>query len=255
MPLEGTTLEERREHSHSALRHMRVADVMTPRADIIAVPAHSSFEELLSSFQSSEFTRIPVYEESLDAPIGMAHLKDIIFKQPFGQVPQKFDLRKNLRPMLFVPPSMQVSALLGKMQAERTHLALVIDEYGGVDGLVTIEDLIEEIVGEIHDEHDTEKDHAWSLEKEGQYAVAATANLEDVERRLNVRLSDVEGLDTEDIDTIGGLISLMLGRVPNRGELVQHPSGIEFEVLDADPRRIKRLRMRTHAIAVQPLAS
>jgi magnesium and cobalt transporter len=150
-----------------------------------------------------------------------------------------------IRPLLYAPPSMPIGVLLQKMQNERSHMALVIDEYGGVDGLVTIEDLIEQVVGEIEDEHDLEDDSYWTVEKPGCYLAMAKTPLDELEAEIGRSLTD--GLDDEEIDTLGGLIFLLAGRVPARGEVVRHPAGPEFEVVDADPRRVKRLRMRLAA--------
>ncbi|MGP1355248.1 transporter associated domain-containing protein, partial [Roseicyclus sp.] len=153
-----------------------------------------------------------------------------------------FSLRTMLRPLLFAPPSMPIGVLLTKMQTERTHMALVIDEYGGVDGLVTIEDLIEQVIGEIEDEHDIEEAQPWSRESERSWLAMARAPLDEFEAEIGIHLSGID--DEEEVDTLGGLVFLLTGRVPARGEVVPHPSGVEFEVIDADPRRIKRLRVR-----------
>jgi magnesium and cobalt transporter len=168
-------------------------------------------------------------------------LKDLALQYGFGAA-GRFSLRKMLRPVLYAPPSMPVGVLLQKMQRERVHMALVIDEYGGVDGLVTIEDLIETVIGEIEDEHDEEEDTLWKEEKPGVFIVQATAPLDEFEPALGVTLRVTE--DDKDIDTLGGLIMMRTGRMPVRGEIVPHESGVEFEVMDADPRRIKRLRVR-----------
>ncbi|HEX9857640.1 MAG TPA: transporter associated domain-containing protein, partial [Paracoccaceae bacterium] len=154
----------------------------------------------------------------------------------------RFSLRKLLRPMLYAPPSMPIGVLLQKMQKERVHMALVIDEYGGVDGLVTIEDLIETVIGEIEDEHDEDEGALWKEEKPGVYLAQSTAPLDEFEALIGVALRTDE--EDEDIDTLGGLVFLRAGRVPARGEIVPHESGVEFEVVDADPRRLKRLRVR-----------
>jgi magnesium and cobalt transporter len=169
-------------------------------------------------------------------------LKDFALQYGFGAPAGKFSLRKLLRPVLYAPPSMPLAVLLQKMQAERVHMALVIDEYGGVDGLVTIEDLLETVVGDISDEHDTEEGAFWIAERPGCYVAQARAPLEAFEAEIGFGLRN--GEDDEDIDTLGGLVFLRAGRVPARGEVVQHESGAVFEVLDADPRRIKRLRVR-----------
>ncbi|MEX0338680.1 MAG: transporter associated domain-containing protein, partial [Arenibacterium sp.] len=155
-----------------------------------------------------------------------------------------FDLESMLRPLLYVPPSMPIGVLLAKMQTERRHMALVIDEYGGVDGLLTIEDLIEQVVGEIEDEHDTDEDQTWFKEKSCQYVALAKTPLDEFEAEIGFSLTAHEEVDEEEIDTLGGLVFMLSGRVPTRGEVVAHPDGTEFEVIDADPRRIKRLRVR-----------
>ncbi|MEP1765421.1 MAG: hemolysin family protein [Sulfitobacter sp.] len=226
------------------LRRMRVDDVMIPKADIIAVSQTSSMDELVDVFKDSGLTRLPVYDGTLDTPVGMAHLKDLALQFGFNGKPKDFDLTNLLRPLLFVPPSMTIGVLLTKMQAERRHMALVIDEYGGVDGLVTIEDLIEQVIGQIEDEHDVDGGVNWSLEKPGQYLALAKTPLSDFEEEVGLSLTDHEDVDEEDIDTLGGLVFMLSGRVPARGEVVVHPDGPEFEVMEADPRRIKRLRVR-----------
>lgn len=227
------------------LRRMRVDDVAIPKADIVAVPLTANMDELVTVFKESGLTRLPVYDGTLDTPVGLAHLKDLALQYGFNGKPRNFDLNAMLRPLLFVPPSMGIGVLLTKMQAERRHMALVIDEYGGVDGLVTIEDLIEQVIGEIEDEHDVGEDTFWTVEKPGTYLALAKTPLEDFEAEIGHSLTDHDDVDEEDIDTLGGLVSMLAGRVPTRGEVVLHPDGPEFEVIDADPRRIKRLRVRT----------
>ncbi|NNE54353.1 MAG: HlyC/CorC family transporter [Sulfitobacter sp.] len=227
------------------LRRMRVDDVAIPKADIIAVSVTVDMDELVAVFKESGLTRLPVYDGTLDTPVGMAHLKDLALQYGFNGKPKKFDLQSMLRPLLFVPPSMSIGVLLTKMQAERRHMALVIDEYGGVDGLVTIEDLIEQVIGEIEDEHDTDDGHFWTVEKPGTYLALAKTPLEDFEAEIGHSLTDHDTVDEEEIDTLGGLVFMLSGRVPTRGEVVLHPDGPEFEVIDADARRIKRLRVRT----------
>lgn len=226
------------------LRRMRVEDVSVPKAEIVAIPSDISEADLVEVFRDSGMTRLPVYEGTLDTPIGMIHLKDFALRHGFNGVHQSFDLRTMIRPLLFVPPSMPIGVLLQKMQSERRHMALVIDEYGGVDGLLTIEDLIEQVVGEIEDEHDTDEDQFWTVDSKGRYVVLAKTPLEDFEGELGQSLTDHDDVDGEEIDTLGGLVFMLAGRVPARGEVIQHPDGIEFEVIDADPRRIKRMRVR-----------
>ena len=224
------------------IRRMRVEDVCVPRAEIIAVPDEASLDELVAVFQSSTMTRLPVYAGALDQPTGLVHLKDLALRYGFGAAAGAFDLAGLLRPLLYVPPSMTIGVLLQKMQAERIHMALIIDEYGGVDGLVTIEDLIEQIVGEIGDEHDEVEGALWSQEGDGVYLAQARMDLEDFEAQAQVRLLEAEF--AEDVDTLGGLVIRLAGHVPARGEVVTHPAGHEFEVLDADARKVKRLRVR-----------
>lgn len=231
-------------HNILNLRRMRVEDVAIPKADITAVPDTITMDELVELFRETGLTRLPVYSGTLDTPLGMLHLKDFALKHGFNGAAQDFSLKQMLRPLLYVPPSMSIGVLLQKMQSERKHMALVIDEYGGVDGLLTIEDLIEQVIGEIEDEHDTDEDQFWTAEKPGQYLALSKTPLEDFEAEIGLSLTEHEDVDEEEIDTLGGLVFMLAGRVPVRGEVVQHPAGVEFEVVDADPRRIKRLRVR-----------
>ncbi len=223
------------------LRRLRVEDVATPTADIAAVPVDIDLPELIEVFRENGYTRLPVFEDTLDTPIGFINLKDLALKHGFNGSGTSFDLRTLVRGLLYVPPSMPIGVLLQKMQTERIHMALVIDEYGGVDGLVTIEDLIEQVIGEIEDEHDTDADSLWVKEKPGCYLAEAKTPLEEFEAEIGKDLTS--SLDEEEVDTLGGLVFLLTGRVPARGEMVPHPDGAEFEVVDADPRRIKRLRV------------
>ncbi len=225
------------------LRRMRVEDVAIPTAEIVSVPSTTLKDELVQIFRDSGLSRIPVYDGTLDTPLGFVHLRDFALTHGFNGNSSKFDLRSMLRTLLFVPPSMPIGVLLTKMQTERRHMALVIDEYGGVDGLLTIEDLIEQVVGEIADEHDADEDQLWIQEKPGCYVVQARVPLEEFEAEIGRSLTSHEDVDEEEIDTLGGLVFMLSGRVPARGEVVCHPEGPEFEVIDADPRRIKRLRV------------
>lgn len=228
-------------HGMANLRKLRVDDVSLPKVEIVAVPVDIGRDELVEVFREHGFSRLPVYKGTLDHPLGLVLLKDLALQHGFG-ASGRFSLRKMIRPLLYAPPSMPAGVLLQKMQKDRVHMALVIDEYGGVDGLVTIEDLIETIIGEIEDEHDEDEGALWKEEKPGVYLAQATAPLEEFEAAIGLRLRT--GEDDEDIDTLGGIVFLRTGRVPARGEVVQHESGTEFEVVDADPRRIKRLRVR-----------
>ncbi|MEL6233938.1 MAG: hemolysin family protein [Pseudomonadota bacterium] len=224
------------------MRGKRVDDVSIPRADIIAVPDEIEPAQLLEVFRKSAMTRLPVYHETLDDPLGFVHFKDFALRHGFGNGHDSVNLRNMLRQMLYVPASMPIFALLQKMQRERCHMALVIDEYGGVDGLVTFEDVVEQIVGEIEDEHDVEDPAPWRKEAPNVYLTNARAELADFAEATGLTLipDDVD----EEIDTLGGLVFVLSGRVPELGEVIMHPAGHEFEVIDADARHIKRLRVR-----------
>lgn len=225
------------------LRLKRLDDVLIPRAEIVAVPIDISLPDLVSKFRDSGNTRLPVFDTTLDEPLGMIHLKDVALNHGFnGDRDKPFEMKPLLRGLIYAPPSMPIGVLLTKMQTQRIHMALVIDEYGGVDGLVTLEDLIEQVIGEIEDEHDQEEGKFWRQEKSGCYLALARTPIDDFQEEIGFRLVDAE--DEEEIDTLGGLVFMMAGRVPERGEVIPHPSGAEIEVVDADPRRIKRLRLR-----------
>jgi CBS domain containing-hemolysin-like protein len=224
---------------------LRVDDVKVPRADIIAVDETISICELVAKFREAQHSRLPIYRETLDDPIGLVHIKDVVGLGELGpdgimrwpDVP----IAQVRREILVAPPSMPASDLLVKMQTTRIHLALVIDEYGGTDGLVSIEDLVEEIVGDIGDEHDVEEAPQLKKLPDGGYEADARLDLEDFTEQTGLPLQADEA--EEDIDTLGGLVVSLIGRVPQRGEIVNH-GDFEFEVLEADPRRIKRLRLR-----------
>ena len=220
------------------LREITAVDVMVPRADIVAVPEDISLADLVKEMTKAAHSRMPVYRETLDDVVGMVHIKDVL--QYWGA--QKAVTLKNLlRKVLFVSPSMRALDLLLQMRAARIHLALVVDEFGGIDGLITIEDLVEEIVGDIEDEHDVDSGPSLVTRDDGTIDADARCDIEDLEEMTGIRLVDEENED--DIDTLGGLVFSLLGRVPIRGELVRHPAGLEFEVKDADARRIKRMRI------------
>ena len=225
------------------LRDRTIADVMVPRADIIAINVDAKLDEIIALINEEAHSRVPVFQETLDAAIGMVHIKDVLAAQQKGN---GFGLRAIIRPVLFVAPSMQVLELLLEMRVKRTHMALVVDEFGGVDGLLTIEDLVEEIVGEIEDEHDQDDEPTWSLRPDGAMDADARLEIEDFEKVVGEVLSDEE---REEMDTLGGLVFSLAGRVPVRGELVRHESGLEIEILDADPRRIKKLRV--HGLSLE----
>jgi magnesium and cobalt transporter len=224
---------------------LRVSDVMIPRADIVAVDEQTPLADFIALFREVQHSRLPVYRETLDVPTGLVHIKDVLAYmqiQPDGSFRWKDGpISQFKRELLFVPPSMPLVDLLLKMQTMHTHLALVIDEYGGTDGIVSIEDIIEEIVGDIADEHDEDTAKIRKSD-DGTYIAAARTDLEDFRAQTGIALSP-EDADQE-IDTVGGLVVSLLGRVPQRGEIVTHPSGYEFEVLEADPRRVKRVRVR-----------
>ena len=219
------------------LRGRTIHDVMVPRANIAAVSRDSSLSELIDLLTKESHSRLPVYGETLDDAASMVHIKDVLaWRGRDGD----FSLSKIQRKILFVSPSMQVLELLLEMRAERSHMALVVDEFGGVDGLVTIEDLVEEIVGEIGDEHDLDDNPKMISHPDGSFTADARVTIGTLEEMTG---TEVTGGDTEDIDTLGGLVFSIAGRVPVRGELLHHSSGVEFEVLEADPRRIKFLRV------------
>ena len=247
-----------------------IEDVMVPRADIIAVEDKTTLAELVGVFVEANHSRVPVYRETLDEPIGMVHVKDLVHwlakssAKPNGKKSQskKTSAKQELsfagadltmtindaglmRDILFVPPSMPAVDLLVKMQSTQIHLALVVDEYGGTDGLVSIEDLMEEIVGEIEDEHDDPDAPMIVTQKDGSVIADARAPIEDLEVLLSVDLMPDE--DEDDADTLGGLVFTLVGRVPVRGELIGHNSGLKFEVLESDPRRLKKLKVHVNA--------
>ena len=221
------------------LRTRTVHDVMVPRADIIAVGAETLHSEIIDIITREGHSRLPVFGESLDDAMGFIHAKDVL---AWRSSASDFSPARILRRLLFVAPSMQVLELLLEMRVKRAHMALVVDEYGGVDGLVTIEDLVEEIVGEIEDEHDQSDEPALTSIADGSLDADARVTIQSLEEKIGPILNDEE---REDIDTLGGLVFSLAGRVPIRGELILHASGIEFEVLETDPRRIRRLRVRS----------
>ena len=260
----------------------RVDDIMVPRADIIAVEEDEPIGEVVRLFEEAGISRIPIYHETLDDPRGMVHIKDLfrwlsaeaagrpiveprkkdegrtdaLKREAEAEASSGADRRHDLslidlkrpisaakirRPVLYVPPSMPAMSLLIRMQTSRVHMALVVDEYGGTDGLVTIEDLVEQIVGDIEDEHDeAEDEHVVEDPKLGLVASGRTP-VSEIEELFSLQLLTPE--EQEDIDTLGGLVFQIVGRVPTRGEVIQHPSGLEFEILEADPRRVKRLKI------------
>jgi magnesium and cobalt transporter len=221
------------------LRGTTADDVMVPRADIVAMRVDVTLDEAIAQIRREGHSRLPVYQEQLDDIVGMVHIKDV-----FGYVgqPEAFRLEAILRRPLLVAPQIPVLDLLLQMRQQRIHLALVVDEYGGIDGLVTIEDLVETIVGDISDEHDEIQGPAITERSDGSLDLDARLPVEKFEARLGSVLTEEER--HADIDTVGGLVFTLAGRVPARGEVIGHPSGIEFRILDADARRIRRVRVR-----------
>jgi len=216
----------------------KVADIAVPRGDIIAVRGTASFSELVAAFAEAGHSRLPVYDGSLDSVVGMIHLKDVYALQVTGAKPPE-DIKELIRTPLYVPESMGVLDLLARMRAERMHLAIVVDEFGGTEGLVTIEDVVEEIVGDIEDEHDEEVVANLSRLEDGIWDADARTELEEVAETIDARLADVE----EDVDTLGGLALVLAGHVPQIGEILEHPSGWRLEVTGCDARRVSRLRL------------
>ena len=219
---------------------IRSMDIMIPRADIGAVEVNDSFEKILEVFIKESHSRVPVYEKNLDNIIGMIHIKDLVKYQSNENFEQGF-LRKIIRDVVEIPPSMPVLDLLMKMQLTRLHMGIVIDEYGGTDGLVTIEDVIEEITGEIEDEHDEQNMPTLIKTSPNSFKASARAKIEDFQKLSKINLLNVH--DNEDVDTLGGLVIATAGRVPQRGEIIKHESGLNFEIIDADPRKIKSLKI------------
>ncbi|MDJ0946231.1 MAG: hemolysin family protein [Kiloniellales bacterium] len=221
------------------LRHLTAYDVMVPRADIVGVDISAPLDEVITATSGKGHSRVPVYRGNLDDVVGFVHIKDVLAAV---KSERKFGLAGLTRGVLFVAPSMRVLDLLLQMRLSRVHLALVVDEFGGTDGLITIEDLVEEIVGEIEDEHDAEAGPRLVRWPDGSLVADARVDVDEFEEDFGRVLTPEER--EEDIDTLGGLVATIAGRVPTRGELILHSSGVSFEVMEADPRRIKRLRVR-----------
>jgi magnesium and cobalt transporter len=222
------------------LRGRTADDVMVPRADIVAAPIDISMDGLVKLLVEEGHSRLPVYRETLDDVVGMIHMKDVLVHLALREQP--FEIARMLREVLFVAPSARLLDLLLEMRLKRVHMALVVDEFGGIDGILTIEDVVEEIVGEIEDEHDVEEQPKVVQRPDGTVLADARATIEEFEERVGPVLSEAER--EEDIDTLGGLVFSLAGRIPKRGEVVQHPSGLSFEVVEADSRRIKRLKVK-----------
>jgi CBS domain containing-hemolysin-like protein len=261
-----------------SLHERRIADVMIHRADIVAVKRDITLGELMSLFESAAHSRLVVYNETLDDPEGIVHIRDLLAfmtaraakpkskartkkKTPEKTPPAGLDLRtvdlalplaeaNIIRKLLFVPPSMRAIDLLAQMQASRIHLALVVDEYGGTDGLVSIEDIVEQIVGEIDDEHDSDEPPAVVRQADNSFIADARASLDDVRSVIGDEF--VTGEAGEEVETLGGFLVTHVGRLPVRGEVISGPGNFEIEVLDADPRRVKRLRIATRKERTAP---
>jgi CBS domain containing-hemolysin-like protein len=271
----GSTLsDEERSMLRAILKlgGMRVEDVMIPRADIEAIEIERPLAEVIAIFRETGHSRMPVYREELDDAVGMVHIRDLMawvadqaLSQPaadhHASAGPRFDFTtvdlscsleesKLVRPVLFVPPTMPARVLLKRMQSSRTQMALVIDEYGGTDGLVSLEDLVEIIVGEIEDEHDLDEEPTIQRVAEGVFVADARTSVEDARELIGPEFK--AGENAEDVETIGGLVFAATGRIPPKGEVVQAVEGFDFEVLDADPRRIKRVRIRDRHKAPAP---
>lgn len=262
-----TTIERTMLRNILGLHERRIADVMVPRGDIVAVKRDISLGELMSLFESAAHSRLVVYNDTLDDPEGFVHIRDLLAfitakakvadevnakrKKPFpaGLDLRSVDLRMKLsdasimRKLIYVPPSMPAIDLLAQMQATRIHLALVVDEYGGTDGLVSIEDIVEQVVGEIDDEHDGDEAPSVVRQSDGSFIADARASLEDVQSVVGEEFDTGEA--GEEVDTLGGYLVTQVGRLPVRGEIISGPGEFEIEVLDADPRRVKRVRIGT----------
>ena len=218
-----------------SINQLKASDVMIPRASIISVSHQSNYDELIKIIENESHSRMPVFRKDLDDVLGMVHIKDII--KYAGEKKTKFNIVDVLKEVLFVPPTMPVLNLLLKMQATKLHMALVIDEHGGTDGLITIEDVVEEIVGEIEDEHDKDDNFSFKSIDSDIFEAKADMTLEDFNKQSNL------DLHKEDVDTLGGYVFSIINRVPNKGEIIKSDELFIFEVLDADPRKIKKLKI------------
>jgi CBS domain containing-hemolysin-like protein len=222
-----------------------VGEICVTRGDIVAVPSTVSFEQLIAAFAEAEHSRLPVTGEDLDEVVGMIHIKDVFKAQKDPSRPRTVE--GLLRTPLFVPESMGVLDLLARMRTDRVHLAIVVDEFGGTEGLVTIEDVVEEIVGEIEDEHDEQAAGMLTLLEDGLWEADARIELEELARSVDARLASAD----DEVDTLGGLVFLLSGHIPAKGECVVHSSGWRLEAVDSDPRRIVRVRL--HAPEPEPI--
>ena len=230
----------------------QAGDIGVPRSDMVVFDVDAGFPALVAMFREAGHSRMPVFRGDRDHIIGMAHIKDIyahiaetfddkVSSAPFADLP----VEPLLRPVLFVPPSMRIIDLLARMRAGRTHMAIIVDEYGGTDGLVTIEDLVEEIVGDIEDEHDEDEDALLQEINDRLWEADARLPLEDLEEQLGLSFADPQIGD--EVDTLGGMVFMLAGRVPAMGETIDHPGGWRFEIIDGDPRMVRRLRLHAPA--------
>ena len=234
-----------------AFDEKRVDDVMAPRADITAVDSETALDDLVKEFAEAGHSRLPIYRGDLDDPIGMVHIKDVVelIANPSKQLSANGPILNHIRrEVLYAPPSMPVTDLLLRMQASRIHMALVVDEYGGTDGLVTIEDLVEEIVGEINDEHDEDEAPTIIPRTGGGWDADARVEIEEFASEAGLDLT----LEDEEVDTLGGMAVALAGRVPQRGELLLHPSGVEFEITGADARKVRKILIRQQSSRRSP---
>lgn len=241
----------------AAFQALRVEDVMAPRSDIVALEVSTPLGEAVRVFAEAAHSRLPVYRETLDDPLGMVHIKDLIGVlapeegRPWpADLPNRRVLESTLRQVLYAPPSMRAVDLLLRMQTRRIHMALVVDEYGGTDGLVTLEDLVEPVVGDIEDEHDEADGPRIRARGARVWEADARCPIEEFEAMVGREIAPED--EDEDVDTLGGLVFTIAGRVPERGEIIAHPAGFEFEVAEADPRRVKRVIVRETAETPDP---
>lgn len=233
-----------------AFDEKRVADVMSPRADIVAVDMETPLDGLIKAFAEAGHSRLPVYRGDLDDPVGMVHIKDVValIANPSPVAPGDPILKKIRRTVLYVPRSMRITDLLLRMQASRVHMALVIDEFGGTDGLLTIEDLVEEVVGDINDEHDDELTPMIVARQGGGWEADGRVECAEFATTTGITLQSL----SEDVDTISGFVVDFSGRVPQRGEVLSHPMGYDFEVLEADARKVRKVRVRRTPTPPEP---
>jgi CBS domain containing-hemolysin-like protein len=220
------------------LRDINALDVMVPRADIFYVDQSDSMEQIIEKMTAASHSRVPVVNENLDQVEGILHIKDLLRMM---QTNEKVNISTLLRQPIFISPTMRLLDLLQEMRLRRLHLALVVDEYGGTDGLITIEDLVEEIIGEINDEHDEDTTPLFDIANDGTAMADARLEIEMLEA-VTGSLLDADNQD--EIDTVGGLVISLAGRVPGRGEIVRHPSGLEFEIIESDPRHVSMVKIR-----------